>query len=100
GERNVLGRVGYPGDDAGVLLREKALGYLHVQNHRRGERDEKRRQGGALVIQTEIQTARISGQEAIEGSFDRHIGLAVLGVLFVAQEQGAHGRGKRQRDEG
>ena len=99
-EGDILRRIGQSGDDAGVLLRKESLGYLDVQQHGRRDRDQEYRQGGALVIEHEIETARVPGKQAIEGALDRHVGLAVLRVLLVAQEQGAHGRRERQRHEG
>jgi hypothetical protein len=90
-------------DEAGVLLREEALGRVdreHDGEHDRGERHEQR---GAWVGERDVERTRVARGERVHralGPREQHATWTRGAVLRVRREHvRAHHRGERQRDE-
>ena len=89
-EGDVLGRIAESCDDAGVLLREEALGHPHVHQHRDRHRDQEGGEGGKLVLEHVVEAARVVLEHPVKAALERQVETAVLGVSLIAQEQRAH----------
>ena len=86
-------------DEARVVLREHALGDLHVEMHREHHDAQEREQRHHLVAQGDAQRARIGRHHPAERALDDAVEAAVLLVLLRLEEVGADHRRHRQRHD-
>eukprot|EP01022_Parablepharisma_sp_SALTPOND_P004192 TRINITY_DN118_c0_g1_i1.p1 TRINITY_DN118_c0_g1~~TRINITY_DN118_c0_g1_i1.p1 ORF type:complete len:1977 (+),score=693.89 TRINITY_DN118_c0_g1_i1:34526-40456(+) len=87
-------------DHAGILQREEALGYEHIQQHRQAQRGHGHQQGRLLVFQHPLQHAAIAGDDVVEEHLALVIEPALLFFGLVAQQARAHHGRQGERDHG
>ncbi|MNV65180.1 hypothetical protein D3C71_1578620 [compost metagenome] len=83
-------------DQAGVLLREEALGHHQVQHHRECEGAQRHEQGQRLMPQHHLQHAVVAGDDAVDEVAGGGMKAAVLLFRFRAQQARAHHRRQGQ----
>ncbi len=96
--RDVLSRVGLSKDEAGILLREKALGDRHIKIAGQYDQRQGRQQGRQLVAEDKVETAVIASQHPVEGALGNSVEAAGGMQPLFLEEKRAQDRGQGQRD--
>ncbi len=98
GVGDVLARLRLAEDEAGILLREKALWDLHVEQAGRGHQDQGRDQHAELVPEDEFEAPVIAAERRLKAALGDAVEPARRTLAVTLQEQRAHHRRQGQGD--
>ena len=102
GDGNVLRTLGDAEDQAGILLREEALGRCAIEIAGQHDRAEQRRERNPLMAQHLCEQAVITGGQPLKPTFQREIHPTVTHAAGwrAAQQHRREHRRQRQRNDG